>query len=166
MAGKITEMTATTTADADALDVIEVVDVSTSLNKKMTLAQLASYVITLIKNGSTKFSSGFGLGFGSAVHRTIAGGVISVGDTQYIVVDTEGAAASDNLDTINISSCSFGDVIVLQAEDSARSIVVKNGTGNILCGADITLDNADDKLLLILSDTGDWCVLSFYNNGA
>jgi hypothetical protein len=63
-------------------------------------------------------------------------------------VDTESDAASDDLDTIN--GLSEGEIAVISAEHTDRTVVVKNGTGNIACStsADITLDATEKEVLL------------------
>lgn len=82
------------------------------------------------------------------VGQTISGGAITVGPGDgYIRIDTEGAAPTDDLDTINGGS--DGQIIVLRTQTSARSVVVKNNTGNITCGADVILSHPRDKLMLI-----------------
>ena len=78
---------------------------------------------------------------------TIAGGIITI-TQNYHRVDGEGDAA-DNLVTINGGV--DGMPLVLQAENNARVITVKHGTGNIRlnAGADKPLGTQDAKLELI-----------------
>jgi len=86
---------------------------------------------------------------------TIAAGVVT--RTQvYHRIDTELDAGSDNLDTVNGGVT--GDLLVIRAENSARTVVVKHNTGNIwLIGlADISLTDAEDHLFLIY-DGAKWC---------
>lgn len=72
---------------------------------------------------------------------TIATGAITVTNS-YHKVDTEAAAASDDLDTINGGE--DGMVLRIVAVNNTRSIVIKDGTGNIYCdgSVDITLDDS------------------------
>jgi hypothetical protein len=106
---------------------------------------------------------------------TIATGVITLTITgrggqdtavlSNIVVDTEAAAASDDLDTINGGR--DGMYLELRAANSARTIVIKNGTGNIACGADFSLDNTADKWCARYDESlTKWCELSRADNGA
>ena len=84
----------------------------------------------------------------------------------YHEVDTESAAASDNLATINGGQ--DGAIIVLRATNDGRTVVVKNGTDNIvLGGSDFDLDNTLDTIMLIY-DAGlnSWQEISRSNNGA
>ena len=93
---------------------------------------------------------------------TIASGAITVSDS-YHTVDTEGDAASDDLDTINGGSA--GDLVVLRAADNARTVVLKHATGNLRLdgAADKTLDAANDVIMLIRL-TGTWNQIAFSNN--
>jgi hypothetical protein len=89
---------------------------------------------------------------------TIAGGIITKTQT-YHRIDTEGDAATDDLDTIN-GATATGEVLIIRAENAGRAVVVKHNTGNIwfMGAADITLDNVEDHLLLIWDGTK-WCSL-------
>ena len=78
---------------------------------------------------------------------TIATGAITV-TQMYHTVDTESDAASDDLDTINGGATRR--IIILKPANGARTVVVKHNTGNIWLkgGADLTLDDVDDSILL------------------
>jgi hypothetical protein len=76
---------------------------------------------------------------------TIAAGVVVLNNAiekQSLVIDTEAAAASDDLDTITNNFAQDGQVVVLRSGNDARNVVVKHNTGNILLvgAADFTLD--------------------------
>ncbi len=78
---------------------------------------------------------------------TIATGVITVpAGVRYILVDTESAAASDDLDTINGGNT--GDFIILKAASDARTVVVKDNTGNLQLNGDFSLTDSDDTIIL------------------
>lgn len=82
----------------------------------------------------------------------------------YHRVDTEGAAATDNLATIN--GAATGQILILQSVASSRDVTVKNGTGNIfLAGSDFVLDNSRDFIVLICTG-GELNELCRSNNGA
>lgn len=75
---------------------------------------------------------------------TIAAGVIALNNAvphQQVTVDTEAAAASDDLDTITNTYALEGQTIILRSTADAQDVVVKHGTGNILLvgAADFTL---------------------------
>jgi len=86
---------------------------------------------------------------------TIASGAISV-TKNYYSVDTEGAAATDNLDTITAGSdVNDGHLLFIRPASDARTVIVKHGTGNIKTfgGNDIYLDDSTDALELIYDGT-------------
>ena len=92
----------------------------------------------------------------------ISAGVLTVHQGS-VSVDTETGAASDNLDTIDGGV--EGNVLVLKAESSARTVVVKDGTGNLKLSGDMTLDNSEDSITL--KKVGlNWVELARSNNGA
>jgi len=90
-------------------------------------------------------TTGF-IGYGTPATLTIATGVVTATGSFHLV-DTEASAATDDLDTINGGS--DGDVLYLQAANIARTVVVKDGTGNLLMSGDFSLDNTNDILTLI-----------------
>jgi len=96
---------------------------------------------------------------------TISGGVITVTGRNN-VVDTEGDAANDDLDTINGGE--NGMIITLRAADSARTVTVKHLTvpaGNIQCGTDFGLDNEADRITLqYCAKYSVWVCLNRRNN--
>ncbi|MDD5265375.1 MAG: hypothetical protein PHU43_11150, partial [Candidatus Bipolaricaulis sp.] len=66
--------------------------------------------------------------------------------------DTEAAGASDDLATIYGGE--DGMMICIRAENTARTIVIKHGTGNIECGgADVSLDATDQYAMLLYDAT-------------
>lgn len=98
---------------------------------------------------------------------TIASGVITVptgipGMVQQIFVDTEAAAATDDLDTINGGV--EGQLICLSSPTSSRDPTIKDGTGNIqAAGGDFLLSNVFDMILLIKRSTS-WAELGRNDN--
>jgi len=105
-------------------------------------------------------ANGF-FGFGAASELTIGGGAITVTSSHH-TVDTEGGGGSDDLITIN--GASEGDLLILQAEDSARTVIVKDGIG-IRMGGDKTLDSVRDMLVLKRTVThARWDLFAFYDN--
>lgn len=98
---------------------------------------------------------------------TIDTGAITVYGRSHRV-DTESSASTDDLDTINgVANRSHDEILILYANNSARSVVVKDSTGNIkLAGADFTMDNVEDRLVLTPDGLGNWVELSRSDNGA
>ena len=93
----------------------------------------------------------------------IASGEITINCSNHSV-NTESAAASDDLQVINGGT--EGDILILHAAQSTRTVVLKDRAGgddNIRCGSDITLDNALDRVILHY-DGSWWNVLSFHDN--
>lgn len=96
---------------------------------------------------------------------TIAAGAVTA-PSSYFRIDTEAAAATDDLNTITAPLIS-GVVVIMQSYDNARAVVVKHNTGNMLLngGADFTLNNTADKICLIYdSVTVKWTELFRSNN--
>lgn len=81
--------------------------------------------------------------------KTIATGAITVTADQYTyTIETEAAAASDDLDTI--SGLVADRLYLFKPVNTARTVVFKHGTGNISCigNADITCDDIQDFVLV------------------
>jgi len=90
---------------------------------------------------------------------TIASGVISTTGA-YHLVDTEGAAASDELDTIN--NVAEGQTLKLRTANSARDVIITNA-GNIVTpqGQKIVLSSTSQPITLQYDSTlAKWMVLS------
>ena len=100
--------------------------------------------------------------FGIPSALTIAGGVITV-TKPYHLVDGQGDA-NDDLDTIN--GFEDGMILILQAEDDAVTITIRDnsvGGGNIETEGDaaIVLDDVEDKAYFIYDATNSiWCEIS------
>lgn len=77
---------------------------------------------------------------------TIAAGVITVVGSRH-TIDTEGAAASDDVDTIN--GATDGKILILQAQDDTHTVVLKDNTGNLRLPGDITLSGAQSAVMLM-----------------
>jgi len=80
--------------------------------------------------------------------QTIDSGVITYMSSDMSIY-TESAAASDDLDTILPHTLAKdGDIIILRAADDGDTVVVSNGTGNIVCAGDMSLDQSQDRIAL------------------
>jgi hypothetical protein len=92
--------------------------------------------------------------------KTISAGVITkgAGRITWHKVDTEGAAATDDLDTINGGA--EGDILFLSTLDNARDVVLKDATGNLRLTVDLGLNSAADLACLIYIG-GLWREVSF-----
>lgn len=95
---------------------------------------------------------------------TIASDAITVTGS-FHTVDTEGGASSDSLATINGGS--FGDLLILKPANDARTVVVKDGTGNLhLARSDFNMDGLWDTITLFRWSDGYWYELSRSDNRA
>jgi len=86
---------------------------------------------------------------------TISGGEITYTGA-YMVIDTEGGAATDDLETINGGS--DGDILILRSTNNARDITIKHGTGNIILkplGQDTLLNFENDRIVLQYKQSND-----------
>lgn len=92
----------------------------------------------------------------SASTLTIASGAITVTGSHHLI-DTESAAASDDLDTINGGR--DGDILILQTVSSSRDVTLKDGTGNIfLATRNRTLGKLNNRIMLQRSG-GNWYMI-------
>lgn len=93
------------------------------------------------------------LRFKAVSDLTVSGGVITVTQNRHRF-DTEGGAATDDIDTIN-GLATDGEIVYGAIVNAARNIVLKHGTGNIACvgGQNITLDLVSDVAILIYDGT-------------
>lgn len=107
------------------------------------------------------------INFRKGTNVTISSGEVTLVEStaSFYQVDTESSDATDDLDTITDTNAADGDVIVICPVDSARTVVAKNGTGNLVLAGDFTMDNAADRLTLIYLGAA-WNELSRSDNGA
>jgi len=94
----------------------------------------------------------------------ISSGVITI-NSSSISVDTEGSAASDDLDTINGGL--VGQTLILRASNNSRTVVVKDGAGNIELAGDFSLTQIRDCIFLLciaVSGTYHWIEVSRSDN--
>ena len=100
--------------------------------------------------------------WGTPTALTIASGVITITGAGFYEIDTEGAAATDDLDTI--SGGDEGDVIILKSKANARDIVLKHGTAGAdnldLIDLDITLGVTQERVQLQKNAVGNWIEFS------
>jgi hypothetical protein len=90
---------------------------------------------------------------------TIAAGVVTtdrVSNDMLLVVDTEGAAAADNLDTITIADVVDNDVITITGANAAR-IVTVTGSGNITLANTTNFATGNNtKKIVLRYQSGSW----------
>ncbi len=115
---------------------------------------LAEYGNTHIRDNLNFLKTNIALG--AASELTISGGVVTKTQS-YHHIDTESDDATDDLDTINGGT--EGDILIVRAEHADRTIVLKDGTGNLDLDADITLDDTNEFAILIY-DGSNWQLLA------
>jgi len=157
-------------SNIDRLDMILESKFGTSVAQVVAKSRTASGYSSVTNDANLTEIYGFlNLGNFSPSTVTIATGAITP-DSSFCFVDTEAAAATDNLDTINAPTSISAEsctVLILRAVSSARTVVVKDGTGNINCAGDMTLDNTQDTITLIWTGAGQgWLEIARSNNGA
>ncbi len=91
--------------------------------------------------------------WGPANLATISGGVLALEPGKWFKITTEGAVASDDIDTI--SGLVEGDEVMLSIATDGQSVVFKHGTGNLdLPGAvDIPLNATRQRARLMHDGT-------------
>ena len=74
-------------------------------------------------------------------------GVAALPGQGYFTIDTNADDATDDL--TQITGLDDGDVILIAPNNDARTVVVKNGANMYLCtGADFTMNNTKDRMVL------------------
>lgn len=136
----VTEMTSTDINPVYA----EITSIETELGANP--AGTATDVVTrlakaLAGDGSLKFATGSEL--------TISSGVITPTQNWHII-DTQGDAATDDLDTIGSSDTEDGFILFLRQANDARDITIKHGTGNIKCPGSVDIVLTDTYQIVIM----------------
>lgn len=102
------------------------------------------------------------------VAKTIASGAVVFPTGNHLVtileLDTESAGASDDLDTV--TGGTEGQILIIKAANDARTVVVKDSTGNLETEGDMTLDNVQDTITLYNKSGTEWREIARSNNGA
>lgn len=125
---------------------------------RATIVNSSEGVITPLVTTPEIAATKVAVGDGSTL--TIEAGVVTATGS-YHIVNTEAAAASDDLDTINGGS--LGMLLTITAQNNARSVVVKDSTGNLRTVGDFTLDHTHDTISFIYDGTN-WIETSRSDN--
>lgn len=99
-----------------------------------------------LKPGSA-IQGGF-IALGNRTSLTISAGEITI-NSSFHEVDTESAASTDDLVTINTDGAVRGQLLVITPDSGTRTIVAKDGTGNLRLNGDFSLSGTNDTLTLI-----------------
>lgn len=95
------------------------------------------------------------LNFRASTTLTIATGVVTA-TRSYHAIDTEGAAATDDLDTVTAGTgLEEGAILTLRAANVAHVVTAKDTTGNLLLNGDFAF-SATDRTLTLLYDGTNW----------
>lgn len=169
--------------EAEAANVNTAYDEITAIETKLGVNVQGSE--TNLVTRLSRLMNGYGkLSFPDPTKLTISAGSITA-TYNFHRLDTQGAAASDDLDTITAPASGENWLLLLHIEDDARNVVIKHNTGNIYVagGADTTLDlvsdlailqydNNIDKWLCLTSTTGastgnnnTWTGYNYFNGG-
>jgi hypothetical protein len=138
---------------------------TSSATKSLIYAENSGGAVFNVRgDGLATFSNGITVSggitnFGSFVNQDISGGAITATSSTH-KVDTEGGAGTDDLDTINGGT--DGSLLILMANNSARTVVVKDGT-NLRLAGDFSLDDVEDTITLIKQGST-WKEVSRSNN--
>jgi hypothetical protein len=89
---------------------------------------------------------------------SVAGVAVKVASRRNLVIDTFGDAASQDLN--NITGYAEGDVVVISPANGARTVVVKDSADMNLQGADFTMDDIYDSMLLLNLGSDKWKEIS------
>lgn len=144
------------------------ISTTTTINGSATYA-LAPNSFTLIASDGSVYSAGASVNDNEIFIKTggtltIATGAVTIAAYSQYLIDTESAAATDDLDTI--SGGVDGKLLVLRIVNAARDVVLKHNTGNIYnpAGQDITLSATQDIAFLRYdSNLTKWVVIAFQN---
>lgn len=92
---------------------------------------------------------------GSPSELTIDTGAVTV-TGGYHTIRNEGGAGTDELDTIDASALSEGELVMLAAGDAGEVPTLRSGVGNItLAGPNFSLDTAGKRIMLQKNAAGD-----------
>ena len=108
---------------------------------------VANDTLTLISDGTDWYEIARSTS-ASLIELTIVSGVVTVTKPIHLL---DGETSPDDLDTINGGW--IGMTVTLKPGDDARTMNVKNGTGNIKISTDMVLNNLEDGITIIYDGT-------------
>lgn len=98
------------------------------------------------------------LALGPGTELTISSGSITPTGNEHRI-DTQSSASTDDLTDIDDANLEDGALLLLRAENTARTVVVKNGSGNhkinLAGDLDFSIDD-DEKSILLRLKGGEW----------
>ena len=91
--------------------------------------------------------------WGAAVEKTIVSDLVTLDGEGYYKIDTENDVDSDNI--TQITGLSIGDVVLLRAENDARTVIVRNNSNMLLeDGKNFILNSINDRIKLQCKNVG------------
>ena len=146
-----------------AADEIPIWDVSANGTRKISRTNyLANVFFTNVaQTVTTKTTFSAEVVFSRTAVSIASNALTAVGNC--MVIDTEGEAATDNLDTINGGTT--GQIMILNCASAVRAVTVRHNIGNIYLsgGANRALDHIRAHLTLICIGS-EWRELSYSRN--
>ena len=89
--------------------------------------------------------SKYQINYGDEESSTIASGSVALDGMLFQKVDTEGSASTDDLNTL--TSTQANSFLIIGANNNARTVVIKDGGGNMLTAGDFSIDSSHDRIL-------------------
>lgn len=137
-------------ADADWVWIVDNSAGATDKDRRLSLSRIAKLGV----------ANSLPLVYGPGTTLTISSGTITVTGS-YHLVDTEGAAATDDLTTIEGGVA--GQILYLRTANSGRDVTLKSGAG-LLLGSDVLLNGSGDVVQLIRINSTTWAKVSHSDN--
>jgi hypothetical protein len=120
----------------------------------------------LVTRLARSLSGSGNLDFATATTLTITGGAVTPTQNWHLV-DTQSAAATDDLDTITATNATDGFMLFLRQVHDDRDVTIKHDSGNIKCpgGVDVVLTDSTQVVVLVYDGTNSkWLVVSALAN--
>ena len=145
-----------TNAPSTTLDVQGTLNASgaTTLDGAVTLGDAAGDAIT----STGDFSATNTVNLGSST-LTLSTDAVTATKSYHIIAAESGT--TDNCATI--SGAAAGDIIIISA-DAGDTITIKDGTGNIKCGADRAMVGNDGDVMHLVYDGSNWLMVTWSEN--
>ena len=106
--------------------------------------------------------SKYQINYGDEESSTISSGSVALDGMLFQKVDTEGSASSDDLNTL--SSTQVNSFLILGANNNGRTVVIKDGGGNMLTAGDFSLDSSHDRILFEANSAATYVEISRSDN--
>lgn len=131
------------------------VDTSSSSDWQLMPYKLSEITIDADLNlqGTQKLINALGLDLQASTELTISTGAITQTQSWH-TIDTEGAAATDDLDTITIATDI--NVLFIRLANNARVVTLKHGTGNLSLPSSTDVTMISNTVYILIYDGSNW----------